>query len=118
MDMNFTAAMIILSDSLPKEHQGMAASLVNTVLNYAVSIGLGVAGTVAIRVSPTTTELFFFRCGFYTGIGFSGLGFLVACIWIVVRTLNKKSKEESAVKDLYYKFSQVKVLVKNAVQPS
>jgi len=115
MDMNFTAAMIILSDSIPKEHQGMAASLVNTVLNYAVSIGLGVAGTVAIEVSATTTELFFFRCGWYTGIGFSGLGFLVACVWIVVRTLNKKSKEDTAVKDLYYKFSQVKVLVKNAV---
>ncbi|CAD6633530.1 EM14S01-3B_G0005400.mRNA.1.CDS.1 [Saccharomyces cerevisiae] len=41
MDMSFPAATIILSNSMSAEHQGLAASLVNTVINYSISIGLG-----------------------------------------------------------------------------
>ena len=38
MDMSFPAASIILSDYLPNHHQGMAGSLVSTVINYSVSL--------------------------------------------------------------------------------
>jgi MFS family permease len=84
MDMNFTGAMIILSDAIPKEHQGMVFSLVNMVLNYSVSIGLGVAGTVAVYNIPSETDLLFYRYAWYTGIGFSGIGLLISLIWICV----------------------------------
>lgn len=46
MDMSFPAATMILSDAMPREHQGLAASLVTTFVNYSISIGLGIAGTV------------------------------------------------------------------------
>ncbi|RAL58306.1 hypothetical protein DID88_006418 [Monilinia fructigena] len=51
MDMSFPAATILLSNSMHKDHQGLAASLVNTVVNYSISIGLGIAGTVEIHVN-------------------------------------------------------------------
>lgn len=84
--MSFPAATIILSEALPKEHQGLAASLVNTVINYSISIGLGIAGTVQSQISPGTTEqeiLKGCRSAFYVGIGLSGLGILVATLFVL-----------------------------------
>ncbi|KAL7804142.1 MFS general substrate transporter [Trichoderma afarasin] len=86
MDMSFPAATIILSEALPKEHQGLAASLVNTVINYSISIGLGIAGTVQSQISPGTTQeelLRGCRSAFYVGIGLSGLGVAVAILFII-----------------------------------
>lgn len=50
MDMSFPAATILLSNRMRREEQGVAASLVNTVVNYSISIGLGMAGTIEGRV--------------------------------------------------------------------
>jgi hypothetical protein len=49
--MSFPAATLILSNAVSKEHQGVAASLVNTVVNYSISLGLGFAGTVEVHVN-------------------------------------------------------------------
>jgi MFS family permease len=84
--MSFPAATIILSEAFPKEHQGLAASLVNTVINYSISIGLGIAGTVQSQISPGTTEqdlLKGCRSAFYVGIGLSGAGMVVATLFII-----------------------------------
>ena len=79
MDMSFPSAIILLSGSVPKEHQGIAASLVLTVTNYSISLGLGIAGTVARQIDPQGTNLLRqFRSGWYTGIGLSGMGILIA----------------------------------------
>jgi hypothetical protein len=43
--MSFPATEIILSSLVPKEQQGIAASLTATFINYSISIGLGIAGT-------------------------------------------------------------------------
>ncbi|KAL6856633.1 MFS general substrate transporter [Trichoderma novae-zelandiae] len=86
MDMSFPAATIILSEALPREHQGLAASLVNTVINYSISMGLGIAGTVQSQISPGKSEqeiLRGCRSAFYVGIGLSGLGVLVASLFIL-----------------------------------
>ncbi|KAL9127141.1 MAG: hypothetical protein Q9217_003931 [Psora testacea] len=60
MDMSFPVATIILSSSVPKDYQGMAASLVLTVCNYSISLGLGIAGTVVVEIDkmiPSTMSL-------------------------------------------------------------
>lgn len=49
--MSFPAATLILSNAVAKEHQGIAASLVNTVVNYSISLALGFAGTVEANVN-------------------------------------------------------------------
>jgi MFS family permease len=46
MNLSFPAATILLSSALPKEKQGMAASLVSTMVNYCISCGLGLAGSI------------------------------------------------------------------------
>lgn len=40
MDTSFPASSLILSNAVKKEHQGIAASLVNTVVNYSISLAL------------------------------------------------------------------------------
>ncbi|PVH81462.1 MFS general substrate transporter [Cadophora sp. DSE1049] len=79
MDMSFPAATILLSDHMRKEHQGVAASLVNTVINYSVSIGLGFAGTIESRVNKGGEDLLGgYRGAWYMGIGLAGLGICVS----------------------------------------
>ncbi|KAJ8131155.1 hypothetical protein O1611_g2474 [Lasiodiplodia mahajangana] len=50
MDLSFPAATLMLSDLVAPEHQGIAASLVTTVVNYSGALALGVAGAVELRV--------------------------------------------------------------------
>jgi hypothetical protein len=74
MDMSFPAASIILSNHMPAEHQGLAMSLVNTFLNYSISIALGIAGTVESNVvknisDPAEAQLKGIRSAFYAGVG-------------------------------------------------
>ena len=46
MNLSYPAANMLLSSSLPKEKQGIAASLVSTLVNYSISLGLGFGGTI------------------------------------------------------------------------
>ncbi|KAF4611339.1 hypothetical protein G7Y89_g15674 [Cudoniella acicularis] len=51
MDMSFPAANLLLSNKMAREHQGVSASLVNTVINYSISLSLGIAGTVEGQIN-------------------------------------------------------------------
>ncbi|KAL8641725.1 MAG: hypothetical protein Q9228_001497 [Teloschistes exilis] len=87
MDMSFPAGTLILSGAMPREHQGLAASLVSTVVNYSISIGLGFAGTVESNVINGTGEtdlLKGYRAALYMGIGLAGLGVAVAAVFTFV----------------------------------
>ncbi|KAF2838142.1 hypothetical protein M501DRAFT_935689 [Patellaria atrata CBS 101060] len=85
MDMSFPAASLILSNHMPRERQGLAASLINTVLNYSISISLGIAGTVETTVighDPQPGDLEWgFRCAFYTAISISALGVVLGALY-------------------------------------
>lgn len=97
MDMSFPAATIILSNHVPKRHQGIAASLVTTVVNYSISWGLGIAGTVEVNVNngglTDADTLKGYRGAWYTGIGLSGLGALVALAFIASTLLHKPGQK-------------------------
>ena len=83
MDISFPAATIILSNFVPKEHQGIAGSLVTTVVNYSISIGLGIGGTVESHVNRQGQDMLRgYRGALYAGIGLSGMGFLFATVFI------------------------------------
>lgn len=84
MDMSFPAATIILSDLVPREHQGIAASLVVTIVNYSISIGLGIAGTVESHVNDGGQDLLKgYRGAAYAGIGLSGSAILLSLLFVV-----------------------------------
>lgn len=96
MDMSFPSGVIVLSNHMPPEQQGLAASLVNTVINYSISIGLGMAGTVEVHVnSGGADELRGYRGAWYLGIGLDGLGVLLAIALIFSWRATIKAKEKA-----------------------
>lgn len=85
--MSFPAATVILSNHMPREHQGLAASLVNTFVNYFIATALGIAGTVEAYSTPVQAtpeqRLQGIRAGFYTSMGLSGCAVIVGVIYFV-----------------------------------
>lgn len=96
MDMSFPAATIVLSNHMPLEHQGLAASLVVTVVNYSISIALGIAGTAERGVYDRLMKshdphamVKSLKAGFYTGMAMSMMGILLATFYFI-RSLRKE----------------------------
>ncbi|EMD01171.1 hypothetical protein BAUCODRAFT_144725 [Baudoinia panamericana UAMH 10762] len=86
MDMSFPSATIYLSNTIEKSRQGVAASLVNTIVNYSISLGLGFAGTVEINVNRGGTTwndtLRGYRGALYMGTGLCGLGLALSIVFV------------------------------------
>ncbi|KAI2642680.1 major facilitator superfamily transporter [Xylaria nigripes] len=85
MDLSFPAATLMLSDLVAPEHQGIAASLVTTVVNYSGALALGFAGIVELHVngggrSPEDV-LKGYRGAWFLGIGLGATGFLVSMVF-------------------------------------
>ncbi|OCK80445.1 hypothetical protein K432DRAFT_382204 [Lepidopterella palustris CBS 459.81] len=84
MDMSFPAATVILSNHMPREHQGLAASLVNTIVNYSISIALGLAGTVEVYSNKDPKNVVHgIRCAYYTAIALSAFGVLLGALFFM-----------------------------------
>ncbi|KAH7063675.1 YOR378Wp-like protein [Macrophomina phaseolina] len=92
MDMSFPASTVILSNSMPGEHQGLAAALVTTVINYSVSITLGIAGLVEVNVAkpelvPAVWDVEFIAKGMHAaylvGISFAAAAVVLAGVFFV-----------------------------------
>lgn len=62
--------------SVKKEHQGIAASLVATVVNCSISLALGFAGTVEMNIADGNA------LKGYRG-GLSGLGILISLVFLL-----------------------------------
>ena len=76
-DLIFTAAQIVVSNAVPRKEQGIAGSLVATLLTYGQSTGLGFGGTVQrYAKSGRDNQVQGFRNALYLAIGF-GVGALV-----------------------------------------
>lgn len=83
--MSFPSGTLILSNAMPREHQGLAGSLVSTTVNYSISLGLGFAGTVESNVNNGGRDIIRgFRGALYLGIGLAGLGVVVSICFMFV----------------------------------
>lgn len=79
---------------MPREHQGVAGSLVNTVVNYSISLGLGLAGTVERYVDPDGSNMLKgYRGASYMGVGLAGLGSIIAICFTIVTFSKSKSSQ-------------------------
>ncbi|EAU31398.1 hypothetical protein ATEG_08225 [Aspergillus terreus NIH2624] len=98
MDMSFPASTVLLSNAVERKHQGIAASLVTTVVNYSISLGLGFAGTVEVHVNhgghTFHDVLLGYRGSLYMGIGLGGLGIAVSLIYLVKSILKDRRMAE------------------------
>ncbi|CAI7643587.1 unnamed protein product [Penicillium glandicola] len=78
-DMSFPSGTLILSNSMPRHHQGLAASLVATTVNYSISLGLGFAGTVETHVNEGGQNVLQgYRGALYMGVGLASLGLVLS----------------------------------------
>ena len=97
MDMSFPASTVILSDAVGKKHQGIAASLVNTVVNYSISLALGFAGTAEVHVHAgregKQAVLEGYRAALYVGVGLAGLGWLLSLVFLWHHTRRNKQRQ-------------------------
>ncbi|PQE26064.1 putative Drug resistance protein [Rutstroemia sp. NJR-2017a BBW] len=99
MDMSFPASNILLSDAMHKDNQGLAASLVNTVINYSISIGLGIAGTVEVYVNNGGKDVLKgYRGAQWTGVGLAGLG-LASSILFALSERAQRAKERKKARE-------------------
>lgn len=97
MDMSFPAATVILSNAVSQKHQGIGASLVTTVVNYSISLGLGFAGTVEVNINGgghTPAQILKgYRAAEYLAIGFSSLGIAVSLLFVWKEYKQKKTEK-------------------------
>jgi hypothetical protein len=98
--MSFPAGTLIMSNAVAKKHQGMAASLVNTVVNYSISIGVGVAGTVEVHVNnggmTVADELRGYRGAMYVSVGLSSLGVVTSLLFLLKTRMRERKARTKA----------------------
>ncbi|KAK8120878.1 drug resistance protein [Apiospora kogelbergensis] len=103
MDTSFPAATVTFSNAVAREHQGMGAALVATVVNYSISLGLGFAGTIEVNINHGGTTpadvLLGFRGALYFGIGLTGLGILLSLLFVAKGYWKDKKAEQSLGED-------------------
>ena len=83
-DLTFTAAQIIASNTVSLTAQGVAGSMVGTVLNYGLAWGVALGSIVEQHTNKGgTDELRGLRGAGYLGVGMAGLGLTIT--WVFVR---------------------------------
>ncbi|ODN86285.1 MFS transporter [Cryptococcus wingfieldii CBS 7118] len=97
-DLSFSTGQLIVSDSVSKEFQGIAAGLVSMITNYSLSIGLGMTGTVEsyVRGSGTSTHdiLKGYRAAFYFATGLAALATVVVALFVRMGKQDKHQGEK------------------------
>lgn len=103
MDMSFPAATVYLSNSVEKERQGVAASLVNTIVNYSISLGLGFAGTVEGHVNHgglTPSDILRgYRGALYVGTGLCSVGLALSIVFVAKTYRDDRGKVQAPAMD-------------------
>lgn len=97
-DFLFTAAQIIASTTVKRQQQGIAGSLIATLLSYGLATGLGFAGTVEHYTNDGGRNLVRgYRNALYLGIGMCGLAVLVAVIFVRIPKNRREGWDEDDV---------------------
>lgn len=82
-DFLFAASQIIASNTVKKHQQGIAGSLIGTLVAYGQSTGIGFAGTVEAYTNNHGANIGDgYRHALYLGIGLAGLSIIIAICFI------------------------------------
>lgn len=86
IDLITTSAQIIACNTVPMRHQGVAGSLVGTLLSYGLSTGLGFAGTVEIHTSNDGNNLLKgYNSATYLATGPAGTALILSVFYIRIQ---------------------------------
>lgn len=82
-DLSFASSGIIISNAVTEEEQGVAGSFIATVVQYSISIGLGIAATVESHVNKGGRDIVLgYRGAYWLGMGFSAVAFLIVAVFV------------------------------------
>jgi MFS family permease len=94
-DLLFTAAQIIASNTVKRNQQGIAGSLIGTLLSYGLSTGLGFAGTVeAYTNHQGRNPVKGYRGAMYVGIGLAAAAAVLALLFVRIPKDQRDGWEE------------------------
>jgi MFS family permease len=82
MNWSYPAGSVILSNAVPRESQGIAASLISTMVNYSISLGLGVAGSIERYVEEDQGPLASWKAGLWFGVALDVLGLVISAVFV------------------------------------
>ncbi|RWA10103.1 hypothetical protein EKO27_g4998 [Xylaria grammica] len=81
IDLIVTSAQIVISSTVPMKQQGIAGSLVGTLLGYGLSTGLGFAGTVEVHTFDNGRNLLRgYHSAAYLAIGMAGGALILSAL--------------------------------------
>ncbi|KAB8300498.1 hypothetical protein EYC80_000663 [Monilinia laxa] len=83
IDLITTSAQIIASNTVPMKYQGIAGSLIGTLLGYGLSTGLGIAGTVEVHTNDNGNNLLKgYHSAAYLAVGLASAALIISVIFI------------------------------------
>ncbi|KAJ5894314.1 hypothetical protein N7495_006005 [Penicillium taxi] len=82
-DLSFASSGVLISNAVLPEEQGVAGSFISTVVQYSISIGLGIAATVESHVNDGGKDpIRGYRGALWLGIGFAVVGFFIVIFFV------------------------------------
>ena len=94
-DFIFTAAQIIASNSVSRNQQGIAGSLIGTLLTYGMSTGIGFGGTVEVHTNRGGTDIVRgYRSALYLGIAFAATSLVLSLLFVRIKKDEREGWEE------------------------
>ncbi len=97
MDTSFPAATVIFANAVPQQYQGMGASIVLTVINYSISLGLGFAGTIEMQIgdgrTSNTDKLLGYQGALWFSVGLAGFGLIISLAFVGKERWSRNRRE-------------------------
>ncbi|KAH7267961.1 major facilitator superfamily domain-containing protein [Fusarium solani] len=99
-DFLFTASQLIASGTVKRSQQGVAGSLIGTVLAYGLATRLGFAGTVEYYTNNQGKDLVKgYRNGLYLGIGMAGAAIVLPLLSVRIPKDTREGWDEETIAD-------------------
>ena len=91
-----TSAQIVASNTVPRKPQGVAGSLVGTLLSYGMSTGLGFAGTVEVHTFEGGGDLLKgYHSAAYLAVGLAGAALFLTVFFVRIPKDTREGWHES-----------------------
>ena len=98
-DLSFASSGILISNVVLPEEQGVAGSFISTVVQYSISVGLGIAATVETHVNKGGSDIALgYRGAFWLGLCFAAVGFFVVVLFVRDDRFDKAKIDEKDAK--------------------
>ena len=100
IDLITTSAQIIACNAVPVKHQGVAGSLVGTLLSYGLSTGLGFGGTVEVNTSENGSNLLKgYHSAAYLAVGMASTALILSVLFVRIPKDTREGWSEHGVEE-------------------